>query len=115
MKGVSWIAAISLRVGQRPDDLHEIDNRAWPAVGDNQRQSVRFGGADVQEVDVLPVDLGGELRVGVELGLPGAPVVTVSPVLDEFLHPLQAHAVVRPGAGDLVGPAGALEPLLQVV
>jgi hypothetical protein len=35
-------------------------------VREDERERVRLGGADVQEVDVLAVDLGGELRVLVE-------------------------------------------------
>jgi hypothetical protein len=46
-------------------------------VQEQQRQGVLGAGTDVEEVDVLPVDLGDELRVLVVLGL-GRPPVGVS-------------------------------------
>src|SRR5215469_9611312 len=38
-------------VGQRVDDLQLLDDRAGPAVRDDQRQRVRVRGADVEEMD----------------------------------------------------------------
>ena len=52
-------------------------------MGDDQRQRVRLGGADVEEVDVLAVDLGRELRMGVDPSLGSPPVVLASPVVIE--------------------------------
>ena len=43
------------------DHLQELDHRARPAVGDDQRQRVRVRRADVQEVDAEAVDRGLEL------------------------------------------------------
>ena len=63
VKGVCRVAPVRLRVAKRPDHVEELDHRAGPAVAEDQREGVRLGRADVQEVDVLAVDLGGELRV----------------------------------------------------
>ena len=41
-----------------------LDDRAGPAVGDDQRQRVLVLGADVDEVNVQPVDLGDEVAAG---------------------------------------------------
>ena len=49
-------------VGERLDDLELLDERARPAVGDDDRQRVLVLRADVDEVDVEPVDLGQEVR-----------------------------------------------------
>ena len=54
--------AISGGIGQRPDDLELLDDRARPAVGDDDRQRIFMPRADVDEVDVEPVDLGDEIR-----------------------------------------------------
>jgi hypothetical protein len=78
-------------------------------VGEDQRERLWFRRPDVDEVDVLTVDLGGEVRKLVEFCLVLAPVVTGAPVLGQFLEPRQREAVVPPGVGDLVGPAGAGE------
>ena len=45
--------------------------------------------ADVDEVDVEPVDLGHEVRQGAQLGLAPAQVVLRRPVAGEFLHDRQ--------------------------
>jgi hypothetical protein len=100
---------------QRLDHVEELQERAGPAVGEDQRERVRFRGPDVDEVDGLAVDLGGEVRKLVELRLVRAPVVAGAPVLGKLLQPRQRKAVVPPGAGDLVGLTGAGEPVGQVV
>jgi len=84
-------------------------------VADEQGQGVGLGRADVQEVDGLAVDLGGELGQGVEPGLLGPPVEPVLPVAGQLPQvagrdPGPPVVAVRP-----VGPAGAGQPLAQVV
>ena len=61
MEGVRRAAAVSRGVGQRIDDLQLLDGRAGPAVGDDERHRIFMSRADVNEVDVQPVDLGDEL------------------------------------------------------
>jgi hypothetical protein len=43
-------------------------------------------GTDVDEMDVQPVDLGHELRQGVQYGLAPAPVIIRRPVAREVLQ-----------------------------
>jgi hypothetical protein len=50
------------RIGQRIDDLQLLDHRAGPSVQDDERQRILVLGANVDEVDVQPVDLGDEVR-----------------------------------------------------
>src|SRR5262245_8896934 len=66
-------------------------------------------------MDALPVHHSGELVVFVELGLPGTPVVAGAPVLGEPAHLCERYAVIQACAGELVGPSGTNEPLVQVV
>ena len=51
-------------IGQRLDDLDLLEHRARPAVRDDHRQGVLVRRADMDEVNVHPVDLGDELRQG---------------------------------------------------
>jgi hypothetical protein len=69
----------------------------------------------VEEVDLLPVDRRGELRVRVEPGLVRPPVIFGSPMLEELAHVVQRHAVAPAHGGQLVRPAHAGETRLQVV
>src|SRR4029453_16400473 len=60
-------------------------------------------------------DGGGELRVLVEAGFLLAPVVAVGPVAGQLLQVGERHAAAPADAGQLVGPAGAAQPVAQVV
>ena len=79
MERVLGAAAVRGRVRERADGLEQLDHRAGPAVGDDQRQRVLVGGLHVDEVDVDPVDLGPELRQRVEPRLAAAASRTRSP------------------------------------
>ena len=105
VEGVLGPAAVGDRVGQRPDHVQELGERAGVGVQEQQRGRLRLGGADVHEVDRLAVDLGDEVGHGVHPGLLGAPV-ELPPGLD---HPLQVGdrgavvpAVAGRGAGKRV-------------
>ncbi|ABG96519.1 hypothetical protein RHA1_ro04734 [Rhodococcus jostii RHA1] len=91
-------------VGERADHVEELDERTRPAMGEDEGQCVRFGGAHVEEVDVLPVDLGHELRDGVERFLLRPQVELVAPVRDEFDQVGRGHAgrpvVIRKGCAE---------------
>jgi len=95
-------AAVRDRVGERADDLEHLDDRAWPAVRDDQRQRVLVPGLDVDEVNVQSVDLGDELRQRVQLRLAPAPVVVGGPVAGELLDRGQLHAL-RPVPDEFPG------------
>ena len=112
---MTWNAWPLGRVDQRLDQLQELGDRAREAVRDQQRLRVRPVGPDVQEVDALAVDLGDELGVLVELRLLGAPVVPGAPVLGELLQVAQRYPAGPLDAGQLAGPAGVGEPVVQVV
>ena len=58
MERVRGARAVRRGVGERLDDLQLLDDRARPPVRDDQRQRVLMLRADVDEVDVQPVDLG---------------------------------------------------------
>jgi hypothetical protein len=65
VEGVFGPAAERGRIGERADDLDLLEDRAGPAVGDDQRHRVRMARADVDEVDVDAVDGRLELRQGI--------------------------------------------------
>ena len=55
-------------------------------MGDDDGQGIRMTGADVNEVNVEPVDRRDELRQGIELRLQLPPVVVRAPVANELLQ-----------------------------
>jgi hypothetical protein len=84
---------VSGRVGERPDGLEQLDDRAGPPVRHDQRQRVLVRRLHVDEVDVHAVDLGLELRQRVQSSLAPAPVVIGRPVARERLHRRQLHTL----------------------
>jgi len=69
----------------------------------------------VDEVDVQPVDLGDELRHGVEPRLALAPVVLGQPVARDRLDRRQLHALRGIRDTLLLGPAHGRETRAQVL
>jgi hypothetical protein len=114
MERVRLAAAVGGRIGEGPDDLQLLDDRAGPAVGDDQREGVGMWGADVEEVDVEAVDLGGELRQRVQPGLDLAPVVGGRPVAGELLHGRQRHPLAVVVDRLALGPAGRIDAPAQL-
>ena len=86
-------SAVSGRVGQRADGLEQLDHRAGPAVGHDQRQRVLVLRADVDEVDLHSVDLGRVLRKRIEPRLDPAEVVVLRPVAGELLDRRELHSL----------------------
>ena len=69
MERIRCARAIGRGIGERIDDLQLLDDRAGPSVVDDERQRIFVFRTNVDEVKVEPVDLGYELRQGVQLRL----------------------------------------------
>jgi hypothetical protein len=104
VEGVLRAAAEGRGVGERADELDLLEDRAGPSVRDDDGQRALVLRTHVDEVDVEPVDLGGELGQGVELRLALAPVVVRRPVAREVLERRERHALRRVGDGLLLRP-----------
>jgi hypothetical protein len=66
MERVRLARAVRRGIGERLDDLQLLDDRARPPVRDDQRQCGLVLGADVDEMNAQTVDLGYEVREGVQ-------------------------------------------------
>jgi len=77
------------RVGERSDHGQELDHRAGPAVGQQQRRGIGGGGADVDEMpeDATTVVALNSSAIYAGIGLSGALALTTS-------------------AGSAIGPSG---------
>ena len=78
-------------IGERRDDLEQFQGRARPAVRHDQWQRIRMTRANMDELNVQPVDGRDELRQRVQRRLCLAPVVVRAPVVDERLELRQLH------------------------
>ena len=68
----------------------------------------------MDEVNVEPVDLGQELRQGVEFRLDLAPVVFARPIAGERLRCRELHALRLVRHGFALGPAGRVDSPAQI-
>src|SRR6188472_334740 len=93
MERIRRVGTVRRRVGERIDDLKLLDSRARPPVRHNKRQRILMLGAQVDEVDVHPIDLGDEVRQGGKALLEPAPVVIRGPINGQRLDRLQLHAL----------------------
>ena len=115
MESILGPPAMSDGVGQRPDHTHEFDHRTRPAMSQDQRPCPGMRRAHVEEMDVEPVDLGVILAERIEPRLAGSPIVTVAPVADELLQFRQRRSLAPVGNCFALRPAGAIDPLCQIV
>ncbi|MGY3587710.1 hypothetical protein ACVIF9_006387 [Bradyrhizobium sp. USDA 4350] len=115
MEGIGRAAAMRRRIGQRLDHLVEFDHRSRPAMGDDQRPRLRVLRAGMDEVDVEPVDLGGELAESIELRLALPPIIGLGPIAADILDPLQWRALAP--VVDQFGfrPAGPAQPGAEIL
>ena len=115
MERVVGRAAVSGRVGQRADAVEQLDDRAGPAVGHDQRHRVLVPRPDVDEMDLDPVDVRRELRQRIQPRLAPAPAVLGRPVARERLERRELHAL-RAVVDELSRrPACGLEPTAQII
>ena len=115
VKRVGGVAAMRGRIGQRLDHLVKLDHRTRPAMRDDQRHRFRMRRTDVQEMNVEPVDFGGELRKAIEPRLAPAPIVLFRPIAADVLDPFQRRALAP--VLDQFGfrPARVAQPRLEIV
>jgi hypothetical protein len=114
MEGVRGAAAMGRWIGEWLDDLELLDDRTGPAVRDDERQGVFVLRPDVDEVDVQVVDLGDEIRDGVEPRLDLAPVVVGLPVAQNLLDGLERYTLRIIGDGFLLGQPGLRQAPAQI-
>jgi hypothetical protein len=116
MKRNRRVILVGARVGERPNDVEELHDRAGPPVDEHQGHRVGVRGTHVQEVDVLTVNGRDELWNLVQPRLGGRPVVASTPVLGQVPHVCERNAAL-PGRRirQLIGPAGTRQPFGQVI
>src|SRR5918998_5340464 len=105
MECVRCARAMCRRIGQWIDDLKLLDDRSGPSVRNDERQRILMFRTDVNEMNVQPIDLGDEVREGLQLLLALAPVVLLRPVARERLHRREPRALRLIFDGLLFGPA----------
>jgi len=83
------------RVSKWIDDLQLLDDRAGPPVRDDERQRIFLIRANLNEMNVKPIDLGHKIRQGVHFRFGLAPIVVRGPIPSELLDRRELHALRR--------------------
>jgi hypothetical protein len=105
MEGIRCARAMRRGIGQWIDDLQLLDDRAGPPVVDDERQRIFMFRTNMNKMNVEPVDLGDELRQGVQFRFHLAPVVVRRPIACEFLDRRELHTLRFVRHGFPIGPA----------
>ena len=100
-------------IGQRIDDLHLFGDRAGPSVRDDQRQRIFVLRTDVNEMNVQSIDLGDELRQGVQFRFDLAPVILCRPIARERLGRRELHSLRCIRDRFSLGPIGCFDAPAQ--
>ena len=115
VEGVGRVRPVAGGVGQQRDELGHLGEAAGPAVHQHDGEGVGARARLVDEVEVDAVHRGPELGELVEARLDGPPVVALQPVVHELAEVADVDAVVPRGAIGHVDPAGASQPVVEVV
>src|SRR5215470_9479984 len=113
MESIRGARAVCRGIGEWIDDLQLLDDRAGPPVCDDERQRLLVLRANVNEVNIEPIDLGDELRESVQPRLALAPVVFGRPVARELLNRRELHALRRIRDRFPVRPPGRIDAPAQ--
>ena len=115
VKRIARLTSVVGRVGQRLDDLVELDDRSRPPVGHHEWARCSMWRSLMDEVNVDAIDGGDELVEAVQSRLSIAPVVLVAPIAAHVLDPGQRRALAPVVDGLGVGPPGLGEAMAQIV
>src|SRR5262245_56158623 len=106
---MSGVAAMRRGIGQWTNEFHELIERPWPPVRDDERQWAWSFAALMDEVDALSVDSIPEMFPAVDRTFLGAPIVLGAPILDEFFEVGQIRAIIPASVRHFARPAYAVE------
>src|SRR5439155_24767625 len=99
MEGVRCAPAVRSGIGKRIDNFMWFEHRARPSMGDDERQRIFMFRADMNEMNIQSIDLGDEVRHGIQPRFTLAPVVMRLPVAQKLLNGLERYALRIVGDG----------------
>ena len=101
-------------IDKQRNDLQHLDERARPAVQEQERNRVRIRTADMHEVNPHPADGRVKVLESIESRLLRSPIERVSPVRDELAEIRRIRAVLPPRSWQLVGPTRVRETVVKI-
>ena len=114
IKGIFGASAEGGRIGEHGDYFRESKKRIGIAMGENDGERSRTFPSLVNKVDADAVNFSFEMRESIERGFLLPPVVSVLPIVDEFLKVIETGACIPICSLQLIRPPRVFQSLLQV-
>ena len=105
---------MGVRIGQEWHERKQLDERARPAMGQDQRNTVPVSGRLMDEVDMDAVEIGAELVDRVQLAFLCAPIELVGPIRKQLFKVLKISPLLPGIAWCLIRPARVADTLSQI-
>src|SRR6185369_9961180 len=86
VKGFIGFTTVGRRVHERSNDLHKLDDRPGPAMGQYDWQSILVLRSDVNEVNTETVNLAAKLWKPIQCAFNATPIIVGAPVFSERLR-----------------------------
>ena len=115
MEGIRHASAMGGGIGERLDELKLLDDRARPSVSDDDRQCIFMLRTHVNEMNVQSVDLGNEIRQGIQPRLARAPVIFRPPIARDLLERRKLKSLRCIRDRFLFRPLGGVDALAQII
>ena len=101
-------------IRQEWHEWKQLDERAGPAMRQDQRNAVPVSGALMDEVNVDAVELGAKLIDRVQLALLCAPIKPVGPICKQLFKVIKIRPLVPGNAWCLIRPARVADALPEI-
>src|SRR5439155_5990499 len=108
------VNAVGVWIGQEWHERKQLDERARPAMGQDQRNAVPVSGPLMDEVDMDAIELGLELIDRVQLALLCAPIEPVGPIRKQLFKVLKISPLLPGIPWCLIRPARVADTLSEV-
>jgi hypothetical protein len=105
---------VGLRIGEQGHEGEQLDERAGPPMGKDERYPDLAPSRLMHEVDAHAIELRTELIERVELAFSGTPVEPVGPVGEYLSQVLEVDALLPNSARRRIGPARIADSRLEV-
>src|SRR5258708_34903378 len=84
VKRIFSLSSRGSRIREWADDLQLLDDRAWPTVGNDDRQRILIFGTDVNKINIEPIYRRHGLRKGIQFSFGLSATVIYCPIVSKF-------------------------------
>jgi hypothetical protein len=108
------VDVVGVWIGQEWHERKQLDERARPAMGQDQRNAVPVPGPLMDEMNVDAVEIGAELIGRVQLALLCVPIELVGPICNQLSKVIKVSPLLPGSAWCRIRPARLADALSEV-